>query len=111
MKRDKILGMLGLATKAGKLVSGEFSVEKKIKSKLAKLVIVAKDSSENTKKLFSDKCEFYKIPLYFYSDKESLGAAIGKGERASVAVMDVNFSDAIIKLIKEIYEIDREIKT
>ena len=34
MKRDKILGMLGLATKAGKLVSGEFSVEKKIKSKL-----------------------------------------------------------------------------
>jgi len=25
--------------------------------------------------------------------------------------MDVNFSNAIIKLIKEIYEIDREIKT
>ena len=38
-----------MATKAGKLLSGEFSVEKAIKQRKVKLVIVAGDASDNTK--------------------------------------------------------------
>ena len=51
-QNSKVLSMLGLAAKAGKVASGEFSTEKEVKSGNACLVIVAEDASDNTKKLF-----------------------------------------------------------
>ena len=50
----KVLGSLGLAMKAGDVVSGEFMTEKAIREGIARLVIVAKDASGNTKKKFAD---------------------------------------------------------
>ena len=75
---NKIFGMLGMATKAGKLLSGEFSVERAIKQRKVKLVIVAGDASDNTKKLFLDKCKYYNVKIVIYSDKKSLGKVITK---------------------------------
>ena len=57
--------MLGLAAKSGNVVSGEFSTEKAVKTGKAFLVIVADDSSDNTKKHFSDMTAFYEVPIYF----------------------------------------------
>ena len=76
--QDKVLSMIGLATKAGKTVSGEFMTEREIKSGRAALVVVAGDSSDNTKKKFRDMCEFYKVPIYFYGDKDTLAKGIRK---------------------------------
>ncbi len=50
MPKDKVLSLLGIAQKAGRVVSGEFSVEKAVKEGKACLVLVAKDASDNTKK-------------------------------------------------------------
>lgn len=69
-------------------MSGEFSTEKAIKEKKAQLVIVANDASDNTKKNFDNMCQYYKVPLVYYQDKETLGSAIGKEFRASLAVVD-----------------------
>ena len=102
MKNDGILSLIGMAKKAGKVVSGEFSTEKAIKEKKAKLVIVANDASDNTRKWFTNKTDFYKIPLRFYSDKENLGHWIGCEIRTSVAILDEGFANAIIKKIDEI---------
>lgn len=96
MSQDSILSMLGLAKRAGKIVSGEFSTEKAIKEKKAKLVIVAKDASDNTKKLFTNKTTFYNVPMFMHSDKVSLGHAIGQEMRTSVAVLDAEFAKAIM---------------
>ena len=52
MSQNKALSMIGLATKAGKVASGEFCTEKEVKSGRACLVIVADDASDNTKKKF-----------------------------------------------------------
>ena len=98
---NKIFGMLGMATKAGKLLSGEFSVEKAIKQRKVKLVIVAGDASDNKKKLFLDKCKYYNVKILIYSDKKSLGNAIGKNSRASIGINDENFAISIEKLIEE----------
>jgi len=95
LENKKIISMLGLAQKAGKVVSGEFSTEKAVKQKKAFMVIVADDSSDNTKKMFSNMCEFYKVPIYFFSDKESVGHAIGKEFRASLAILDEGFSNKL----------------
>lgn len=97
MKPDKILSLLGLAMKAGKVKSGEFAVEKAVKTGLAYMVIVSEAASDNTKKKFGNMCLYYEVPIYYYGSKEALGACIGKEFRASLAVMDENFAKAIEK--------------
>jgi len=104
MQRDRLLSMMGLATKAGKVKSGEFSVEKSIKEGKAFLVIVAEDASDNTKKNFTDMCNFYKTRIIFHGNKESLGNAIGKQHRACVALLDEGFAKSILKLKEDIWQ-------
>ena len=67
------------------------------KSGKAALVIVAKDASDNTKKKFQNMCEFYKVPICFYGDKDTLGHAMGKEFRASLAILDEGFAKGIRK--------------
>ncbi len=95
--RSKIFGLLGLAAKAGKIQSGEFSTEKSVKSGRACLVIVSEEASENTKKMFRNMCTYYKVPYYEFGGKEELGHATGKKMRASLAVQDPGFSEALLK--------------
>jgi len=96
---NKALGMLGLAMRAGKVVSGEFSCENAIKQGKAFLVILAEDASDNTKKKFTDMTNYRNIPLVIYGNKLSLGKATGKEFRASVAIIDQAFAENILKLI------------
>lgn len=93
----KVLNLIGLATKAGKLVSGEFSTEKSVKDKKAVLVIVSEEASDNTRKMFTNMCTYYKVPIYFFGKKEELGRAMGKEQRASLAVLDKGLADAMVK--------------
>lgn len=97
MRQNKILSLIGLATKAGKTMSGEFSTEKAVKTGVACVVLVSEEASENTRKKFQNMCTFYEVPLYFYGTKLEFGAAMGKEFRASLAVTDPGLSNAIIK--------------
>ena len=97
MNENKIYGYLGLAARGRKLVSGEFMTEKAVKEGSARLVILAEDASDNTKKMFGNMCEFYQVPLYTMSNKELLGHAIGKQIRATLAVTDDGLAKAIKK--------------
>ena len=97
---NKFLGMLGLAKRAGKVQTGEDICSKAVKSGVSKLIIVACDASDNTKKKFQDMCEFYKVPIYFYGDKDTLGHAMGKEFRASLAILDEGFADGIQRELK-----------
>lgn len=94
---DKAMSMMSMAAKAGKIASGEFSVEKAVKENKAYLVIVSEDASNNTIKKFSNMCFFYKVPMYIYGTKESLGHNIGREARASVAILDEGFANSIVK--------------
>lgn len=98
---DKVLSLLGLAARGRNLVSGEFSTEKAVKEGKAALVIVSSEASDNTKKKFSNMCSFYRIPIYFYADREALGHAVGKEIRASVAVTDQGLADSISRHLEE----------
>lgn len=98
---NKILSLLGMAARSRNLVSGEFSTEKAIKGGKAELVIVSSEASENTREMFTNKCAFYEIPIYFYGTKEELGHAIGKEMRASIAVTDAGLAAGIMKHLEE----------
>ena len=97
LKSSKALSLVSLATKAGKTASGEFCTEKEVKTGMAELVIVAEDASANTKKKFKNMCDFYEVPIYFYGDKDTLGHAMGKEFRATLAVTDAGFATGIKK--------------
>ena len=96
---NRILSLLGLATRSRNVVSGEFMTEKSVKEGTAKLVIVADDASDNTKKEFRDMCTYYKVPYYEYSSKEELGRSMGKEMRASLSITDSGFANSITKLM------------
>lgn len=102
LMRNKALSLIGLASRARKVSSGEFSVEKAIKSYNAFLVIIAEDASDNTKKKFSDMCSYYETPIIFYSSKDELGHSIGKEYRASLAILDENFAAGIMEKIDSV---------
>ncbi|MCR5367865.1 MULTISPECIES: L7Ae/L30e/S12e/Gadd45 family ribosomal protein [Eubacterium] len=98
---DKRLGMLGLAARAGALVSGGFMAEKAIADGSAKFVIIAEDASDNTVKKFENKCRFYKVPYVICSVMDELGHLIGKESRTVIAITDDNFAEQFIKRFEQ----------
>ena len=60
-------------------------------------MIVAQDASDNTKKRFQNMCDFYQVPICFYGDKDTLGHAMGREFRASLAILDEGFAKGIRK--------------
>ena len=96
---DRLLSLIGIAQKAGKIESGSFLCEKAVKGRKARFVILAGDAQKNTVSTITNKCTYYNIPYGFYGSKEALGHAIGKGERSCVAVTDQGLADGIAKLL------------
>ena len=97
----RVLGMLGLAMKAGKVVIGTEQVIAFLQKKRLKLVLLSGASSDGTKKKISSKCEYYSVLLRELPiGTDELGSLLGKTYTpAVVGITDENFSNAIIKLI------------
>ena len=94
----KALNLLGLAQRARKLESGSPTVLTTIRSKQARLVIIADDASLNTKKQFLDKSDYYDIPSIVTLTKAEISQAIGK-ERTVCAFTDDGFAQSFKKLL------------
>lgn len=95
----KIYAFVGLAAKAGKIVSGEEGCEKSLKKGTVRLMLVARDASDNTRKRFIDMCQYRGVDIRIFGEKDLLGKYIGKVMRAVVGIQDENFAEQLIKLI------------
>lgn len=95
----KLLQLIGLAMRAGKIVSGEEQVVLAIRQQQVSLVFITEDASENTRKKITDKSTFYKVPYLFIGSRFDLGRAIGKEARVVVGVADKGFA----KKMKELH--------
>lgn len=95
--QNKVNGLLGLATRAGKIVCGADAVCEAILKKKIYIVILAKDASLNTREKFLKLAEENKIKIFIYGDIEKNSKAIGKKNKAILGVKDKNFSDAICR--------------
>ena len=93
--QDKVLSMVGLAKKAGKVACGSFLAEKAVRDGWAELLIVAEDAAQNIKKKFNNSSAYYEIDYMEYGTKESLGHFTGYENIAVVAVTDAGFAKAI----------------
>ena len=91
MEQSKKLRMLGLAARAGKVITGLDMCEKAVRRGKAKLIVIAEDAADSTKKQF---CA-YGLPVTYVSDKETLGKFTGKEYRSVCVVCDTGLAKAI----------------
>ena len=89
--------MLGFAQKAGKIITGDDTCEMFLNKRKIKLLILAGDSSENTKEKFRFLANKHQVPLLEVSTKDELSQAIGKSNRAVIGVTDRKFSDSLLQ--------------
>ena len=99
MINNKVYGLLGLATKAGKITFGTESCLDMIAKKKVKLIIVAEDSSERTINNFKEKCGQNNIDFYIFGNKDDISRAIGKTNKTVVGIKDKNLAGAIQKIL------------
>ena len=99
MINNKVYGLLGLTTKAGKLIFGTESCLDMINKKKAKLIIVAEDTAERTIDNFREKCKQNNIDFYIFGKKEEISKAIGKPNKTVIGVKDKNLAGAIKKIL------------
>ncbi|MBQ8682205.1 MAG: ribosomal L7Ae/L30e/S12e/Gadd45 family protein [Selenomonadales bacterium] len=97
---DGILSLLGLAQKAGQLASGDFGAEKAIRAGKAKLIMIAEDAADETKKKYLELAAEYQTDCCEAASKIELGTAIGKEFRAVIVVLDEGFRKGIQKKLK-----------
>ncbi len=97
---NKALRMMGLAKRAGKIVPGAPLTEKAIRGKKARLVIIAADAADNTKKSIINTSNYYKAQYRVCFTKEEISKAIGSSETAVLAVTDYNLAKVIAESIE-----------
>lgn len=101
MNNAKIYNLLSMAQRANEVVSGDFAVEKAVQGNKARLILVAEDAAEETRKKYQYLADEAGIKLYYLFDREELGHCIGKEYRAVAAVLDKGFADALTKLFED----------
>lgn len=94
---NKMLSLLGLAKKAGRLAVGNDAVTESIRSGRARLIIISNDAAGNTvRRFFNRKGNLQLIMIPF--TKEEIGEAIGYKACAAAAICDRGFTEAFMKM-------------
>lgn len=95
MKR--MLNMLGLCMRAGRIISGEKACVQAVRAGGACAVVLDRAAAKNAVKAVSDACAFHQVPLV-YAPENELGDAIGKPGRMVAAITDPSMADRILEL-------------
>jgi len=102
---NRLTNAVGLAMKAGRLKSGDSTVEKLVRAEQTKLVLLDADASENTRDKYRSMCQNHGAELILVAE---LGRWIGKPGRMIAAVTDENFRNMIKRAFAEEFEADCE---
>ena len=96
---NKVNGLLGICSKAGKLVVGTEAVIEAINKNLVYAVIIAEDTSDKTTQKIEKICKEKNIKLFIYGTIFENSRAIGKVNKAIIGIKDKNLSLSLEKQI------------
>ncbi|EIQ82524.1 UNVERIFIED_CONTAM: YlxQ-related RNA-binding protein [Streptococcus canis] len=96
---ERLSHLIGLAQRAGKVISGEGLVVKAIQSQQVALVFLANDAGPNVTKKVTDKSNYYNVEVSTVFNALELSAALGK-PRKVVAIADAGFSKKMRTLME-----------
>ncbi|HJA73656.1 MAG TPA: ribosomal L7Ae/L30e/S12e/Gadd45 family protein [Candidatus Limosilactobacillus faecipullorum] len=97
--QQRILNLLGLARRASQLTTGEGAVIKSLRAQQIKLIFLASDAGNATKKKVTDKATFYQVPVCQQFSQRELSIAIGQ-KRTVIGIKQVGFANQFQKLLK-----------
>jgi ribosomal protein L7Ae-like RNA K-turn-binding protein len=98
--KDKTLGLLGLARKAGKLQTGEETVSAMLAEKHARLTVLASDAGEAVaRKVRALAAGSRQQILVIPYDKLTLGDALGRPVVSVAAFTDVSMALSFVKTL------------
>lgn len=96
-----VLNMIGLARRARQVESGDAAVRSAVGRNKVRLIILAEDAAERTRKAFELVASDAGIPLISYGSKINLGRILNKPSRSVVAIIDDNFAKAIVMAMEK----------
>ena len=91
--QEKLKNAIGLAMKAGKCKSGDFSVERLLKQGEIRLLILDSCVSDATRERYGRYAETHGLPLIYLDE---IGAAIGKPAHRIIGVTEDGFKNMIL---------------
>ncbi|MCH4170500.1 YlxQ-related RNA-binding protein [Agrilactobacillus composti] len=95
---QKLMNLIGLAMRAGKIITGEELVLKALIAGKLKLVFIASDAGSATTKKLNDKTTYYHVPIHDQLSTEQLTKAIGR-PRKIIGINDAGFAKGMVKLM------------
>lgn len=99
MVNNRVLGLLGLCTKAGEISFGTDACIDLIQRKKVKLIIVAEDASDRTRRNFKFLCNDNNIRVVCFGTIAEISKAIGKRNKAVIGIKNDGLSNEIYKII------------
>jgi ribosomal protein L7Ae-like RNA K-turn-binding protein len=93
-------GLLGLAARAGQVVSGDFAAERAIRDRDAALVLLDADVSPHTREKYESLGERLGLPVYSL-EAGMLGRAIGKPGRMTAVVRSGTLAGRIRNILED----------
>jgi ribosomal protein L7Ae-like RNA K-turn-binding protein len=105
---NRVYSAIGMANKAGKIISGTDACLRAIKAGAVKLVVLAEDASDNTKKKIMNACGYSNISCVVYGKGGMLGKVTGKNHRIVAGVRDKNLSKLILSKMQQERELINE---
>ena len=103
MDSNRILSLLGLALRGGNLVVGEEPVEAVARARDARVLLLASDAADNTRRRVehfaeAGQCLWLRVPF----TKAELGRAVGRSSAAVTAVTDIGLANTIVHRLAEL---------
>jgi len=102
---------LGLAYRAAKTIVGTEKTVLALRKSHVKLVILATDASDNTKKKIHDKAETYGTRVIEVISTERMSRAIGKRGIKVIGITDQGFSRLLMNHKGSEYDVEQKIST
>lgn len=96
---SRVLGLIGISTKAGKISFGTDAVLERIERKKTSLVIIAKDASERAKDNMRNACNKNEVRIIEFGTIEAISHAIGKNNKSVICINEKNIGEEIYKII------------
>ncbi|MEJ6400720.1 L7Ae/L30e/S12e/Gadd45 family ribosomal protein [Nicoliella lavandulae] len=92
--QQQFLNLIGIANRAGKVVTGSDIILNAIKKRQISFLVIASDTGKSTTKKFIDKAHSYQIDYDDSITKQALSDAIGK-PRTMVGIADRGFANKL----------------
>ena len=99
---NKVLSLLGLAKRAGKVIVGTDAVISKLQVNDLHLIFIAKDSSLATIDKIEKKAFYYNVRIIKSFTSDEISKAIGSNNNKVLGISDPGFAKAMINHTVEV---------